>query len=311
MSCNIIVEEEKMITVFTPTYNRAYILGKLYESLKNQTSENFEWIIVDDASTDNTEELVASFEEVGKGISYIKQAHGGKHRAINRAVKLAKGDYFFIVDSDDHLTYDAIELVTAWTAAVDRDDIAGVSGLRVSTSGKIWGGELNFDSDDYIEAGNLEREAFNLMGDKAEVYSTKVLQAHPFPEFDNEYFVTEAVVWNWIALDGYKLRWYNKPIYVCEYLEDGLTKNGANDQQGHIDNPHGYGRYVATTLKALGINQSWYDFWNYCRIADRKNIAVKNRLGDLQIGLGRYWTYMAYSLARLIFAKIHGCIKRK
>ena len=158
MSCNIIVEEEKMITVFTPTYNRAYILGKLYESLKNQTSENFEWIIVDDASTDNTEELVASFEEVGKGISYINQAHGGKHRAINRAVKLAKGDYFFIVDSDDHLTYDAIELVTAWTAAVDRDDIAGVSGLKVSTSGKIWGGELNFDSDDYIEAGNLERK---------------------------------------------------------------------------------------------------------------------------------------------------------
>lgn len=300
-----------MITVFTPTYNRAYILKTLYESLKKQTSHNFEWIIVDDASTDNTEELVATFENVGSGITYIKQVHGGKHRAINRAVKVAQGDYFFIVDSDDYLLENAIELVSAWTTDIDGDNIAGVAGLKVSLTGDAWGGRPQFDTGKYIEASNLERESYNLMGDKAEVYSTKVLREHPFPEFANEYFVTEAVVWNWIALDGYKLRWYNQPIYVCEYLEDGLTKNGANDMVGQVSNPHGYGRYVAIMLKATGIKNNWAEFWRYYRIAKKKNISAKTRLADLQIGYCQYYRYLAYSLLRVVYGRLNNVIRKQ
>ena len=297
-----------MITVFTPTYNRAYILGKLYQSLKNQTSQDFEWIIVDDASTDNTEDLVATFERVGCGITYIKQPHGGKHRAINRAVNLAKADYFFIVDSDDYLTLDAIELVNAWVSEIDSDNIAGVAGLRASATGSVWGGKPSISCDGYIEASNLEREKFNLTGDKAEVYSVKVLREHPFPEFENEYFVTEAVVWDWIALDGYKLRWYNRTIYVCEYLDDGLTRTGADARINN--NPHGYGRYVAVRIKAAGIQQNWSAFWDYCRLAARKNITIKSRLSDLQIGAWSYCAYMAYSFVRKIYSKIKRSIKR-
>lgn len=293
-----------MITVFTPTYNRGYILHKLYTSLKNQTSDNFEWIIVDDDSTDDTEQVVASFESVGHGITYIKQPHGGKHRAINRAVKIAKGDYFFIVDSDDYLTENAIELVTGWVAAIDSKQIAGVAGLRTSKAGDIWGGKPMIDTGKYIEAGNLERETYNLMGDKAEIYSTKVLQEHPFPEFENEDFVTEAVVWNWIALDGYKLRWYNEPIYVCEYLEDGLTKNGANDIAGHLKNPHGFGRYVAVLIKSSGIKMHWNIFLDYCVIALKKRISMKSRLNDLQMGFCDYCKYLVYSIVRAICGRV-------
>lgn len=293
-----------MITVFTPTYNRGYILHKLYTSLKNQTSDNFEWIIVDDDSTDDTEQVVASFESVGNGITYIKQPHGGKHRAINRAVKIAKGDYFFIVDSDDYLTKNAIELVTGWVAAIDSKQIAGVAGLRTSKAGDIWGGKPMIDTGKYIEAGNLERETYNLMGDKAEIYSTQVLQEHPFPEFENEDFVTEAVVWNWIALDGYKLRWYNEPIYVCEYLEDGLTKNGANDIAGHLKNPHGFGRYVAVLIKSSGIKMHWNIFLDYCVIALKKRISMKSRLNDLQMGFCDYCKYLVYSIVRAICGRV-------
>lgn len=100
-----------MVSVFTPTYNRAYILPVLYESLKRQTCSDFEWIIVDDGSTDNTEELITSWQMECNDFSivYRKQKNGGKHTAINNGVTLAKYEWFFIVDSDDYLRNDAVE----------------------------------------------------------------------------------------------------------------------------------------------------------------------------------------------------------
>ncbi len=101
-----------MITIFTPTYNRAYSLPRLYESLKKQTYNNFEWVLVNDGSTDNTDEIVKPWlNDNVITINYIKQENGGKHRAINKGVEVAKGDYFFIVDSDDFLPEKSLELV--------------------------------------------------------------------------------------------------------------------------------------------------------------------------------------------------------
>ena len=105
-----------MITVFTPTYNRAHLLPRLFQTLKMQTVQDFEWIIVDDASNDDTETVVQQFREEKTlfPIRYYKQKRGGKHRAINLAVELAAGSYFFIVDSDDWLPENAIELIIGW-----------------------------------------------------------------------------------------------------------------------------------------------------------------------------------------------------
>ena len=105
-----------MITVFTPTYNRAHLLPRLFQTLKMQTAQDFEWIIVDDAFDDDTETVVQQFREVRTlfPIRYYKQKHGGKHRAMNLAVQRAKGKYFFIVDSDDWLPENAIELIAGW-----------------------------------------------------------------------------------------------------------------------------------------------------------------------------------------------------
>ena len=91
-----------MITIFTPTFNRAYRLPDLYHSLQRQTNQDFEWLVIDDGSTDNTSELFEKWKmDESFPISYIKQPNGGKHRAINRGVKEAKGEFFYIVDSDD------------------------------------------------------------------------------------------------------------------------------------------------------------------------------------------------------------------
>ena len=112
------LDKDIKITVFTPTYNRAYILSNLYESLTRQTYKNFEWLIVDDGSTDDTESLVNGWieNESGFTINYVKQSNGGKCRAINRGLDLARGELFFTIDSDDYLTDDAVQKIMEWAS---------------------------------------------------------------------------------------------------------------------------------------------------------------------------------------------------
>ena len=104
-----------MITVFTPTYNRAYTLVDLYESLLHQTCFDFEWLIVDDGSTDETEEFVKDWLDNGKfDVRYFKKLNGGKPSAINYGLQLAQGEYFWIIDSDDTATLNGVETCLKW-----------------------------------------------------------------------------------------------------------------------------------------------------------------------------------------------------
>ena len=214
-----------MITVFTPTYNRAYCLSNLYESLCEQIYKEFEWIIVDDGSSDNTEELVKSFIDEQKiAIRYIRQVNGGKHRAINRGVKEARGELFFIVDSDDTLPKDSLEIVKQeadtinWGSGV----FVGLSGVLVDKKGCSIGGGLGKES---IVSNAIDiRYEHKVKGDMAEVWRTEILSQYPFPTFDGENFITEAVVWFRMA-QKYVVKYFNKPIYQAEYLSDGLTSN--------------------------------------------------------------------------------------
>lgn len=213
------------ITIFTPTYNRAKTLNKCYESLKNQKYKDFEWIIYDDGSSDNTKEIVKSFinEEIVK-IRYYYSINKGKHIAINNGTELANGELFFIVDSDDYLTEDALLLIdNYWNGIVDKENFAGVAGRRYLVNRE--NNKFKFNSD-YYDADAIK---FNLIEgniqDKAEVYVTDIIKKYKFVEYEGENFMTEAVIWYKIAQDGYKIRWFNQDIYICEYLQDGLTSN--------------------------------------------------------------------------------------
>lgn len=210
------------ITVFTPTFNRAYIICKLYQSLCQQSILNFEWLIVDDGSTDNTENLINSFIAEDKiQIRYIKQKNGGKHRAINRGVQLAKGELFFIVDSDDQLPPTSIEHIIKYYSQIKSDlSFAGVCGLKYYFSGKKVGSEFPYQ---LLDCNALDfRYKYKVKGDMAEAFRTSVLKEFPFPEIKNEKFCPEALVWNRIAIK-YKFRYFNQKIYMCDYLPDGLT----------------------------------------------------------------------------------------
>lgn len=282
------------ITIFTPTYNRSKYLSKLYESLKKQKTKNFEWLIIDDDSSDSTLDIVNEFKNQKNEfeIRYYKQEHGGKHRAINKGVCLAKGDFFFIVDSDDFLTNDALILLNKWLDDIkDNNQIAGVSGLRISSSGKLLGGHPRLNSEKYIDATNFERDKYNLGGDKAEVYKTSILKEHPFPTFEGEYFVTEDVVWSIIAYEGYMIRWYNKPIYICDYLDEGLTKTGSNEIPGHIKNYNGFIYYIRQSQKIKPTSQFILNFSDYERTARYLRKSFLERAKELEISPYRYWRY--------------------
>lgn len=218
-----------LITVITPVYNRAYIIEKLYQSLLRQTSQSFEWIIVDDGSTDGLKDLVKGWES-NIDIVYLHQENGGKHRALNYGLQYAKGEYTFIIDSDDYLVEDAIETINEWVVESYSETIAGISGTRGNyKNGKL---ELigNFPNTDKVIATNLERRKKRLSGDKAEIYKTDILKQFPFPEFDNEKFIPENVVWDQIALNGFQIIWNRKILVICDYLPDGLTRANKKEQ---------------------------------------------------------------------------------
>ncbi len=279
------------LTVFTPVYNRSGIIMHLFQSLCIQTIKDFEWIIVDDGSEDNIAQVVEKFKEHDTGfeIRYFEQAHGGKHRAINYAIDKAKGEYFFIVDSDDRIVGDAIELILSWIQKIEsRSDIAGVAGLCISQDGIVWGGTPRIQKNDFIECTNFERKKYNLLGDKAEIYKTDILKQFPFPEFEGEYFITENVCWDAIAAAGYCLRWYNIPIYICEYLDDGITKNGANDISGYIKNYRGYCFYIKQSMSIVPFKERMYRFYWYDKTRKKEKISLLNAAEDIDFSKEKY-----------------------
>ena len=241
------------VTVFTPTYNRAYILGDLYHSLQRQTCMDFEWLIVDDGSADDTKALVASWqgEENPFPIRYIYQENGGKCRAINRGLKEAEGRLFFTVDSDDYLTDDAIEKVIRWDGELPADGhfcgYAGNMGTALGvTTNRLFPG-------DYLDGTALDRYD-RVDGERAFVFYTEIHRKYLYPEFPGEKFLTEAVTWDLMAHDGYKMRFYNDIIRIWEYKDDGLTQAG---YRVFLENPQGTGLFFRQKAEFLH-----YSLWN-------------------------------------------------
>ena len=216
------------ISILTPTYNRGKLLLPLYESLTNLTFKDFEWLIVDDGSEDDTEQYALSWvehniENAEFPIRYIKKSNGGKHTAINRGVREASGELILILDSDDTLPADSLATIAQYyEQCKGYKDCAGVCGLMAHHDGQLIG--TGFPKDPMYESALQFRyaEKGNVTGDLLEVYKTSVMREFPFPEIENEKFCPESLVWNRIA-NKYRLFCFNKVVYYRDYLEGGLT----------------------------------------------------------------------------------------
>ena len=209
-----------MFTIFTPAYNRAYTLPKLYGSLVNQEKQNFEWLIIDDGSTDNTEAVVSEFiEENNFAIRYVKQENQGKHIAINKALKMADREWFAIIDSDDFLVNEATEVWENLALEAADNSFAGFSFIHFSEKFQI-------DRSKYGKKRLDDRRDYNweLPGEMLFCFKTKVISQYSFPVFPEEKFCQESVLFLPI-LRKYKMLITDHVLVRGEYLEDGLSQN--------------------------------------------------------------------------------------
>ncbi|SMY35598.1 GalNAc(5)-diNAcBac-PP-undecaprenol beta-1,3-glucosyltransferase [Photobacterium malacitanum] len=206
-----------LISVVTPTYNRAHLLERLIKSLKNQTQFNFEWIVIDDGSVDNTKEVISELTTESKfTIKYVYQENQGKHVALNVGFSEAKGDYLIILDSDDILANNAIEIIERQFNLAKDIDI--ISFCNKTLDNKDVGNMLH----GFICSQLEYSYKYKGTGDRTEVFSKKVYDNYRFPVFSGEKFCPEALVWNRMALK-HKTKYVKDVIYFCEYQVDGLS----------------------------------------------------------------------------------------
>ena len=225
-----------MITVFTPTFNRAYTLPRLYNSLLKQTNKNFEWVIVDDGSVDDTEDLVNNWiQENNINIRYFKQENQGKPMAHNKGVEEAKGELFVCVDSDDYLINNAVEIIqNKWEQVKNIKDCVGIVGIKVLENLKPVGTDMPKNIK-YSTLYELETK-YKFKGDTILVFKIEVIKKYRFPKIEEEKFIPEGYLYNQIEQEG-KLAIMQEGVYVCEYLADGYTVNAAKNIR---NNPKGY-----------------------------------------------------------------------
>lgn len=233
------------LTIFTPTFNRAYTLNKCYKSLCMQTNQNFEWLIVDDGSTDNTEQLVKKWIHENKiKIRYIKQKNTGKMTAHNTGVKNTNTELFMCVDSDDYLTENAVEqLLNTWNN-INSEKLSGIVALKKRTNGSIVGGNSLPEKIVSVQLNKLYTQ-YHFKGDTALCFRTEYLKKYLFPEICGEKFIPETYVYIQIDQEA-PLYILNTAIYVCEYLDDGYTHNA---KKNISKNPKGYKLYAEMMFK--------------------------------------------------------------
>ncbi len=213
------------VTVLTATYNRCNTLPRLYDSLVRQNCSCFEWLVIDDGSTDNTRDLIAQWQAESPAfpIRYHWKPNGGKHTAHNCGVALARGEYCAIIDSDDWYAPAALgTLLEHWDAlpAETVRGLANIDGLCCFEDGTVIGSpfpEDVFDSDLFSCQYQRARP-----GDCLGMHRTGVLREFPFPEAADLRFVTESLVWNRVAA-SYRSRFLNRVIGYKEYLPGGLS----------------------------------------------------------------------------------------
>ncbi len=272
---------ETGITIFTPTYNRIYLLNRLYESIRNLNYTNFEWVIVDDGSTDGTENLINRFRENANfKLVYEKQENQGKYIAINNGVKLADKELFFIVDSDDWLPENSLNKIDDYYQKIKLDErFAGVAGLKKVANENIE--NIVLHQNEFVSNSLDFRFLYNYSGDIAEVFRTSILKMFPFPVFKNEKYCKPSLIWNRIAVK-YNLLYFNEYIYHSEYQEGGITSQYSNLM---LKNPK----------SSLKFYQELFSFYSF-----KNNLELKIKFLKHYIDIARNnnysWIYILKSL---------------
>ena len=290
-------------TVFTATHNRAHTLYRAYESLKAQTFRDFEWLVVDDGSTDDTESLIMEWsKEADFPIRYIRQSNRGKHVALNRGVQEAKGRFFLILDSDDGCVPEALErLKYHWDTIPEeaRNDYVGVTALCMDQYGKRVGSAF---PSDVMDSDALEiRYKHKVQGEKWGFLRTDVLKEYPFPEPGMRTYVPESIVWSQMARK-YKTRFVNEELRIY-WMEGPSLVHG----QRPAENAEG-GRLQHQAVLNSELDWFWYapvaflrSAVHYVRFSLHAGVRVMEQARSLRPFLARILWTAALPLGYVVF----------
>lgn len=276
---------QKFLTIFTPTFNRAYILPKLYKSLVNQTDKNFIWLIVDDGSYDETKDLVQQFQNENQiEIQYIFQENRGKHFAVNNGLRNTKTEFFCVVDSDDFLADNAVAEMNVLSGKIKNDSqIAGFTFIRFSE-------KTDFDKEKYgkkewMVSGRADYE-WEFPGEMTYCFKTKIHQEFYFPEYEGEKFCAESLVFRRIERQ-YKILFTDKVLAFGDYLEDGLM---SNYYQLLLKNPNG---------SLLNIKERFKD-----QLSEEERLNLANTYWDIASKSNRSFVEKFFGINPILILKV-------
>lgn len=248
-----------LVTVFTPLYNREKSIRAVYESLCAQTNKCFEWLVINDGSTDRSasimEDIIANHDR-SFPIRYYKKENEGLNRTINKALDLASGEMLFRVDSDDFALPNAVEYIQKYYHLIEHDEkLCSIVFLPQDHLGH----QVGYHPFDEVTKSNFldYRYVYNATGDRAEVTKLSVFRKFRFPEYEGEKFCTEGIVWGRMAQE-YDCWYIPERIYQKSFQEDTITSN------------------IYNTLKkcANGTSQHYYELLKYKRIPFKSRVVI-------------------------------------
>lgn len=276
---------KKLLTIFTPAYNRAHTLPRTYASLKRQKMFNFVWLIIDDGSTDNTRELVKSWQKEDNPfeIIYHYKGNGGMHTAHNEAYRLINTELNVCIDSDDELAVGAAAKIQQKWAEVRHKGYAGFIGLDADLEGKLIGSGFPKGMKETTLHGYYAQGG---SGDKKLVYRTDIIKAYPeYPEFPAENYV--ALAYKYLLIDqDYKLAVLNEVLCNVEYQADGSTNTMF---RSYLKNPRGFAFWreqcltYPSSFKRMVMDAMHYD--SSCFIAGRGTDIFKSPKKALTVAM--------------------------
>lgn len=239
---------DKLLTIFTPTYNRKDKLIRLYNSLCNQTNKGFKWLIIDDGSTDETKELIDLFiEESNILIEYYFQNNSGKMKAHNKAVKICDTPLFLCVDSDDYLIKNAVDIILKVMSKKRMDDKKIIGMLAYKTSERemlVEDKNIGVETLNQVTLQELYKNKYS--GETTLVFKTEVIKKYPFVIYEGEKFIQEKTVYDLLDKVG-KYIFLPENLTIFEYQKDGYTNNIRNIM---VNNPKGAFHYFNEAIKS-------------------------------------------------------------
>ena len=297
------------ISVFTCTYNRLDTLRRTFDALKQQTFTDFEWVLVDNGSTDGT---VAAVEEWIKEVEFPVTIHrieknSGFQNAYNAGIALCSGEFFVNLDSDDSCVPHALErFIELWGTVPDQDKESFV-GVTVNCEDQY--GSLVGDSfpKDPLDSNSLETELrYRIKGEKFGILRLDVLRKFPFPA--SEFHINPSIVWRAISRE-YQTR-YTNDILRIYYINE---KDREDQVTFHLNSfETAYGKWL-NSRAMLNEYMDWFftapfiflkNAMNYSRNAFLLDHSLGDQISDIQtiagkilvmisMPYGKLWSFLA------------------